>query len=267
MRISIRGIIATCSFELARSFTAQRIGVIGVLALFPAAMLTLITWVPKVQGGHVNIPFMEALIIMLVGLVMLLSLLLWASTNVYTELEGKSWVFIACRPSGRVSMVLGKYLAAFVLSFSICWIAITLSTFVAQTTGSLEDPFRFWLAMSETLAVACAVYAAVFTLIGVLFFRRAMVFCAAYMLLIEILIAFFPVLIAKATVRFHLQELLFTWYGWIRLPSIDEDSYRLLYGEFPLWLSLVTLFAIVLICLSGSCFVIVNREYLTADET
>ena len=265
MIIGIRGTLATCSFELLRSLTAQRIAVIGVLALFPASMLALITWLPRAQGINVQIAFMDGLIILLVGLVGLLALLLWASTNVYTELEGKSWVFIACRPSGRVSMVLGKYLAAFVLSFSICWIAMTLATIVAQTTGSLNNPNRFWLAMSGLLAIACAVYAAVFTLIGVVFYRRAMVFCAGYILAIEMVVANVPAMVSKFTVRFHLQELLIDWLGWI--PPLREDGYRLIFGDCVQWVNWVTFAAIVVLCLAGSCYVIVNREYLTADET
>jgi hypothetical protein len=267
MNTCIRGTLATCSFELLRTLTSQRIAVIGVLAIFPATMLALITWVPKFQGANVQIAFMEALIVMLVGLVMMLSLLLWASTNVYTELEGKSWVFIACRPFGRISMILGKYLAAFILSYTICWTAMTMATIVAQTSGSLSDPNRFWLAMSGLLAIACAAYAAVFTLIGVVFYRRAMVFCAAYMLAIELTIANVPSMFSKFTVRFHLQELLFDWAGWIQFPLAAEKNYRLFFGDCPQWLNFVALLGIVLVCLAGSCFVIVNREYLTADET
>jgi len=91
-----RGAAATCMFELRRSMSIQRISVTAGLALFPPAMLALLIFGAKVSsadGGALMIDSAQFLTVFLVALVMLLGLLLWATPNVYSELEGKSWLF------------------------------------------------------------------------------------------------------------------------------------------------------------------------------
>ncbi|MCE2791764.1 MAG: ABC transporter permease [Planctomycetota bacterium] len=259
----LRGTLSTCSFELVRSLTAQRLVLFGFLAAFPALIIVLIGISAGREG--MQIPFMETLIILLVGLIGVLALLLTASTGVYSELEGKSWVYIACRPYGRVATVIGKYLAALVLSYGISLLAATLAVMAAQWRGNLPRPEYFWFVTAGLLFLACAVYAAMFTLIGTLFYRRAMVFCAAYMIVVEFMLANIPALIRGLTIRCHLQELAISGYGWI-MP-LQEEPYRLLYGEYPIWMNFTALALFISVTLGASAFFVMNREYVTGDET
>ncbi|MFO0264612.1 MAG: hypothetical protein ACK53V_23530, partial [Planctomycetota bacterium] len=235
----------------------------GFLAAFPALIIVLIGISAGREG--MQIPFMETLIILLVGLIGVLALLLTASTGVYSELEGKSWVYIACRPYGRVATVIGKYLAALVLSYGISLLAATLAVMAAQWRGNLPRPEYFWFVTAGLLFLACAVYAAMFTLIGTLFYRRAMVFCAAYMIVVEFMLANIPALIRGLTIRCHLQELAISGYGWI-MP-LQEEPYRLLYGEYPIWMNFTALALFISVTLGASAFFVMNREYVTGDET
>ena len=259
----IRGTLSTCSFELVRSMTAQRMTLFVLLALFPATMIVLITFSSGRDG--LEIPFMETLIILLVGLVGLLSLLLTASTGIYSELEGKSWVYVGCRPHGRVATIFGKFLAAVTLSFAVSLLAATLAVVAAMTRNSLPRPENFWLVTAGLLLLACVTYGAMFTLIGTVFYRRAMVFCAAYIIVVEFMLANVPALIRSFTVRCHLQELAILGYGWI-MP-LREEPYRLIYGEFPLWLNVLALLLFVSLALGISAFCVVRKEFITADET
>ena len=88
-------------------------------------MLLLIHAAPEVRN-EMPAEVSQTLILLLVGLVTVLSLLLWATPNVHSELEGKSWVFIASRPGGRISNFLGKYMAAVYSSFLVSWASATL---------------------------------------------------------------------------------------------------------------------------------------------
>ncbi len=63
----LRGTLSTCSFELVRSLTAQRLVLFGFLAAFPALIIVLIGISAGREG--MQIPFMETLIILLVGLI------------------------------------------------------------------------------------------------------------------------------------------------------------------------------------------------------
>jgi hypothetical protein len=221
--------------------TVQRVILFLGLAIFPATMILLVTYGAGTGGRQ--IVFMETLIILLVGLVGLLSLLLSASTGVYSELEGKSWVYVACRPSGRISTIFGKFLAAVILSYSVSLLAATLAVVAAQLGGGLP----------------------MFTLIGTLFYRRAMVFCAAYIIVVEFMLANVPALIRSFTIRCHLQELAILGYGWI-MP-LREEPYRLIYGEFPLWLNVLALVLFIGLALGISAFFVIRQEFITADET
>ena len=133
-----RGAAATCMFELRRSMSVQRISVSIGMALFPPAMLSLLIFGAKVSsadGGAQMIDSAQFLAVFLTALVLLLSLLLWATPNVYSELEGKSWLFVASRPAGRTLIFLGKFMASVVVSLAICFTAITLCVLVIRSTN------------------------------------------------------------------------------------------------------------------------------------
>lgn len=268
----LNGAWATCSFELRRSFTFQRTAVSVVLALFPPVMLSLIIFSIKVanRGSGALSMFQEAstfAIVLLVAIVCLLSLLLWATPNVSSELEGKSWSFIASRPGGRVSVLLGKFLASFFVSFGISLVAITLCVLLTDRLLGGVDSVRQWAALSGVYMLGCMVYSAIFSLFGTLFIKRSMVVAAGYLIGSDVVLAFIPgALINKLTIRFHLQEIGLNWIGWF--VPIPENDYRIAYGEaWPIWLHVSVILMVVLSTLAFGAWVVVNREYITADDT
>jgi ABC-type transport system involved in multi-copper enzyme maturation permease subunit len=152
-----------------------------------------------------------------------------------------------------------------ILSYAVSLLAATLAVVAAQMRGSLSRPENFWLVTAGLLLLACITYGAMFTLIGTLFYRRAMVFCAGYMIVVEFMLANVPALIRSFTIRCHLQEIAILGYGWI-MP-LREEPYRLIYGEFPLWLNILALLLFVSLPLGISAFFVVRKEFITADET
>ena len=143
----LRSIYATILFEFKRSMSPQRLALAGVLSLFPPTMLFFTT----VSGS--NLPITELLILILVGMVSVLAQLLWATPNVYSELEGKSWIFLASRPRGRIALFLGKYVSSVVFSYAICFIAITLclaiKTYVPPR--AMTNPALDWISLNLSL--------------------------------------------------------------------------------------------------------------------
>ncbi len=263
--IALRRILAVCRYELERSLTPQRIMLAAVLALFPPVMLGLVTYYSELaREGQIG-AFFEFVLIFLVGIVCLLALLLWASTNVYSELEEKTWIYVACRPYGRVAMIGGKCLAAALSAFAVCFTAITLSVAIGARMNVFEDAIRSWLTLLAIFGLASLTYAAVFSMIGALFYRRAMVFSAGYVVLFELVFPNLPALISKFTVRYHLQELGLRWLGWF-LPQ-GEQAYRDVYPAISTWIHWVALTLIIGLCLTIACVTVVYRQFLTADET
>ena len=267
------GTWATCRFELARSLTFQRAVFASVLAFFPPIMVFVLSQGMRIlqAGNEVDaadvqsvVRFFPLIIIFLVTIVCVLSLLLWATTNVYSDLEGKSWIFLATRPRGRIAVLLGKYIAAVVQAFVIAEIAIALSILLTPG-GTFSDPTQFWISLSGVILIACFVYGAILSLIGTLFYRRAMVIGAGYLIAVELLLANVPALVCNFTVRRHLFDLGVRWIGWF-FPGADS-MYRIQYGWYPQWVNLAALGAMAVVALMVACHIVQTREYLTADET
>jgi hypothetical protein len=234
--------------------------VAAVLAGFPPAMVAVISLTGR------SIPITDLLIISLVGIVAMLAQLLWATPNVYSELEGKSWIFIASRPRGRIALFLGKYLSAVAFSLLVCLVAISLClairTYVPPAT--MVNPLPAWAGMMGTALVGCVVYSAVFSLIGTIFQKRAMVFGAAYVILFEIMMANIPAIISQFTVRFHLQAIAADWIGWY-LP-ISPAEFASVYGSYSTRFHLICLAGVAMVTLIAGSVTITARQYITAEE-
>lgn len=268
-----RGAAATCMFELRRSMSAQRISVSIGMALFPPAMLSLLIFGAKVSsadGGAQMIDSAQFLAVFLTALVLLLSLLLWATPNVYSELEGKSWLFVASRPAGRTLIFLGKFMASVVVSLAICFTAITLCVLVIRSTNETINPIRLWLSMNVVYFLATLIYAAVFSLIGVVFVKRAMVVGAGFLIGFDVFLATLPgALINRFTVRHHLQEIGIATMGWFFPANAgSEQDYRNIYGqEWATWIHVTIVLSVTLLLLIIGTKVISSREYVTADQS
>ena len=267
------GAAATCMFELRRSMSAQRISVSIGMALFPPAMLSLLIFGAKVSsadGGAQMIDSAQFLAVFLTALVLLLSLLLWATPNVYSELEGKSWLFVASRPAGRTLIFLGKFMASVVVSLAICFTAITLCVLVIRSTNETINPIRLWLSMNVVYFLATLIYAAVFSLIGVVFVKRAMVVGAGFLIGFDVFLATLPgALINRFTVRHHLQEIGIATMGWFFPANAgSEQDYRNIYGqEWSTWIHVAIVLSVTLLLLIIGTKVISSREYVTADQS
>jgi len=269
----IRGALATCTFELRRSFTIQRMAVSLVLALFPPAILLILILASTLSGdpqAQLGIQdFTKLITVFMVALVCLLTTLLWATPNVYSEVEGKSWSFVASRPGGRISVFLGKFLASFFVSFVISLIAVSLCIWLANRSFGMADAQKVWLAMAGVFFLGCMVYSAVFSMIGTLFIKRSMVIGAGYLIGSDVILASIPgVLINKLTIRYHLQEIGIAWLGWFMPAPSTENDYRMVFGESMSWpVHVLIVVAITLAVLAIGARVISIREYITADES
>jgi len=267
------GAIATCSFELHRSFTVQRTAVSVVLALFPPAILLILIVATRLSGDARSImaiqDFTKLLTVFLVALACLLTTLLWATPNVYSEIEGKTWGFIASRPGGRVSVFLGKFLASFLVSFGVSVIAISLCVFLADRSFGIVDAQRLWISVCGVFLLGSLVYSAIFSMIGTLFIKRAMVVAAGYLFGSDVILASIPgAIISKLTMRYHLQELGIAWIGWFFPSPSTEADYRNVFGDaISTWIHVVALLGIALLTLSIGGWTIVNREYITKDDS
>ena len=269
MRNWIPGAIATCRFELFRSFSLHRLGVMAVLMLFPPGILwLLLVGAANRMAGAEIIKYVLFVMIFLVALVTLLSLLLWATPVVAGELEGKTWSFIAMRPGGRIANFLGKFLTSALVSFSIAFVALTLCTLIANASGTLgneQAAWGKWAKLCAIFSIASVAYSAVLSAIGTLFIKRAMVVGAAFLLAWEGMLSLVPAVVSRLTMSYHLRRLGEIWLGWF-LPD-SKIEYELLFGKpGPVWMHISAISLVALIGLLVGLFVIVNRQYISGEE-
>ncbi|MFO7904832.1 MAG: hypothetical protein R6U98_19370, partial [Pirellulaceae bacterium] len=74
------------------------------------------------------------------GVITLLGLLLWVTPLVQSELEGRTWGYLAVHPRGRASLLLGKYLTAIVWTALAGCTSLTICILIAQPVYA----FRLW---------------------------------------------------------------------------------------------------------------------------
>lgn len=264
------GAMATCRFEMQRSFSSQRLASSFGLILFPPLMLwMIILGASKTQIAGELLAYVLFTIIFLVALVCLLSLLLWATPNIHGELEGKTWSFIAMRPGGRISNFLGKYLTAVLISFLTAFLALTLCIVVADRYGSLGggyEPWEKWGKLTGIFAIACVVYGAILSMFGAWFTKRAMVVGAGYLIGAETILSLVPAVIGNFTMSYHLTRLGELWLGWFFPHS--QGEFEAIYGQAgPAWFHLSCLGTAWAIALVVGCLIVVNRQYAIGEET
>jgi len=266
----IRGAQATFGFELRRAITWNRFLVAVGLALFPPVMLNVVVRTAFVSNSRIAADvtqYSEFAMVFLVALVCILALLLWATPNVQSELEGKTWNFIAVRPGARVASYLGKYLLAVAISLAVSLTALAGCVLVANSYQGLENPLKTLGSLAIIYAMACAVYGAIFSAIGTIFIKRAMVVAAGFVIGVETFLSLIPAVVSKITMSYHLRSIGLEWIGYF-LPYSPEGEYNMLYGEpGPVWMHMTCIAIATVVALTIGMIVITQRQYVTSDQT
>lgn len=246
-------------FEWRRSLTRPRFAWWVVLTCFPVCIVGLIRLAPgRPPSRELWTLFLFALIPMLVTM---LGAFLWATPAISAELERRSWIYLAVRPNGGVAVLLGKYLAAVTWVTSAALIGLALALAVADT----GDTRRIGFTIARLALLACPAYAAVYSLIGTLFPKRAMAIAVAYTLLFELVISFAPAMINRFTVQFRLRALLVEWAD-INIPNRRGFVAMALTGDAPPWHHVLVLAAYTIILLAVAVAVLRASEFSTAEE-
>lgn len=236
-----------------------------ILIMFPPSMLFLILIGSGGGGPDINLP-----ICVLIYIIGALSLLLWATPNVYAELESKGWIFLSTRSKGRIGLLFGKYIAAITYAWINCIVSMFLCVLVSESFGITEQPMLVVLSgFTGLITLACFSYGAIFTLIGVMFQKRAMVVAAVYTLVSEMVLASVPALVSRFTIRFYLQGLAIHWLN-LDLPirQREKDLFlELFIGRMPDLLRVGWVLVITFVVLVSASFAIRYRQYITSDET
>lgn len=283
-------VLSVARFEFRRTSTPARLAVWAALMLFPMVILTLVT------SYEVSANLMQwagLLYVLVPQVTCLLALLLWVAPNINSELEGRTWFYLTARPSGRIALLLGKYINGVLWTATAGWIAGTLATAVlvvamavgvirvhggADTQDPLAPPGIMMAQPTESASIgdvislggvllwlvtlSSAAYGAICTLIAVVLPRRAMMVCVAYVLIAEVFLANTPAVINELTVHHRLINILARSFGWETIELIPATL-----DEFSTWVHFAALACYTVGLLVVAAIVMACREYITSDQS
>ncbi len=212
----VAAILQVIRFELQRSFVLGRLATWVLLWAFPTALIATAVFLRRTDPPIVVASLLSYVLVPQVCC--MLGLLLWATPAIQSELEGKTWIYISLRPSGKLAVLLGKYCLAVIWAGSA---SIISSWILAWLLG--EDQ---WLQLGKTLSglsiLSCICYGALYLLIGVVVTKRAMITALTYSLVIEVAVSLVPATINQLTISYRLRSLLADWMELERLRSRSE---------------------------------------------
>ena len=263
-------VAAVFRFEWKRSLTLPRMAWWLGLACFPALITALVIYKTEpnesVRSGSaaLSADFWAVMLFFLVSLVVsALGVFLWATPAIATELERRSWVYLATRPNGNMAVLFGRYLVAVSWALSAALIGLTLALVIAQP----QRAFEIWRVVAVLTTLSCPAFGAVYSLIGTFAPKRAMVFAIIYTLLFEVVIAFVPAMVQEFTIQFRLRCLLVRWLELELVFGGGPAASQFLFNDTSPAQHVMVLLAMTAVYLLAAGCVLLWKEFSTADDS
>ncbi len=258
---TLQRIPAVFVFEWRRALTIPRLSWMIAIAAFPPLLLLL----ARATAPHPPPPEVVAILVYLLSpcVACMMSVFLLATPALASELEGRSWVYLAVRPHGPLSVLLGKYLVAVSWALPVGLISATLGSLVL---GS-DNMRQLILVQCGLVCLSCFAYSAVFLLIGVVAPKRAMVMGVVYAVGVEVIAAFIPAAVNMLTIQHRLRCVL------VRGMEMDADLadrnpvFLAYFGEESTSWHVGVLLAMTIGYLVAAALILQYREFTSAAET
>ena len=258
---SLRSIPAVVAFEWRRVLTIPRLAWMFALAVFPPALLAVV----RVTAPD-DPPYEVAAILVFAlspCLTCMLSVFLLATPAISSELEGRSWVYLAVRPHGPLAVLLGKYLVAVSWALPVGLV----SAIAASIVMAVDHVPRMIAVQCGLVCLSCMAYSAVFLLVGVIVPKRAMVIGVIYATAVEVGAAFIPAAVNLLTVQHRLRCLLVRGMD-LDIRSVEGNPVFLAYfGDESATLHVLVLLGMTACYLIGAALLLRYREFTFASES
>lgn len=196
--------------------------------------------------------------------VCILAALLYASTTLSSELEGRTVTYLFTRPIPKWKILVGKY-----AGIGACLAGFTLvSTILGFMAAGAPGGGALLVSVVKTALLAVLVYAAIFACIGMFVIKRAMVVC----LLVavgEFILSFVPAIANLLTVSHYIRSLAYhdlkPRIEVTQIREIERLMERIIGDATPTQSYAVLLGMIALALVIGS-LIIHRREYSISDQ-
>ena len=251
-------------YEWRRSIASRRFFSWIFLVVFPVLIVGLVQYGQQSQSARLPFEAWSSILYFLIPCVCcLLSLLLTSAPYLQSELEGRTWIYMAIRPGVKTAMLRGKYLYAVGRTIITALVALAACILIGQLSGET----KLIGAMIVLIILTSLAYASVFAFIGTIVPRRAMVVAVVYTL-IEFGLSLIPAMINQFTIQYRLRSLLM---GWMDMDTRDAGPLAEfltdanMVSDQPWWLHVL-----VLLVLSGGLLAIaqllLNKQEFAASR-
>ncbi len=258
-------LFATMRFEYSRIMTTGRITWWFVLAGFPILIAGLIRVFPLANASadfDSHFFWSVAIYLLVPCITCAMGVLLSTGPAIATELEQRSWVYLATRPNGIFWLLLGKYVVAVAWASTAAIAGLT----IALVFTGLETVLQIWIGMAALSVFSSISYAAVFLLVGAIAPQRAMLFCVMWTAGVEGFISFIPAIINRVTVQYRLRAL---FVDWVQPGDEVRDNplFAQSLAEGPWPVQVLWLVALTSIFLATAQVIAHRREFTAAAES
>ena len=244
-------------FEAKRTQTRSRLFIWLALALVPSGLLLMLQ---AQADGRIPPEALGLITFYLVAQIgCMLGLLLWATPVVGSELEAQTWLYIALRRDGKVSLLLGKYVVATLWTAS----AGIVSAIGVAWASQYPEPVALALCLCVLVCVGSLCYSALYMLMGILLPSRATVIAVVYTLVVEGLLSNIPATINQFTVCYRLRSIRVEWLDLSLITAELSDFIRF----EPMWQHFIWLGLYVAIVLLASLWAIRTKEFPVNSDT
>jgi ABC-2 type transport system permease protein len=253
---------ALLALSLRQMLDGRRVWLLGLLLSLPVLLLLAVRLASGFSAPPEHADLIQAIFLYLLypqSMVILVALL-YGSSLLAAEIEGKTLVYLITRALPRWKVLLAK-----VLSTALAVAAASLaSATLGFAVAGLPLGARLWGALAASTVAASFVYTAIFALLGLVAPRRAIPIGLIYAFLVELLLALVPALVNEATASYYLRSLAFqiAELPVERLGSSAESATLLrIFGGADLGQSLVALACITAVALGASALLMHRREW------
>jgi len=251
--------------EWKRSLTLGRIAWWFAMAAFPVMITILIRVLEEVPGladPESRKSMWSVILFVLIPCVCVsLSVLLTAAPAVASELEQRSWAYVATRPNGIFWLLVGKYLVSVTWATTAAWLGAVLSVALC----GMDEPSRMMLGLVTLSLLAAQAYSALYILIGAMFPKRAMVFCMIYSVVVEVVFGSLPAVINRMTIQFRLRTLFVSWMP-LDESIRNEPVFQYVLADGSWLLQCFWLFTLSVVFLVTAIVVAHRKEFTSATE-
>jgi len=258
---TLQRIPAVFFFEWRRTLTVPRLAWMVALMAFPPLLLMLIRSTarsePPIEVAAILVYVLAPCVACMMGI------FLWATPALSSELEGRSWVYLAVRPHGPLSVLFGKYLVAISWSIPVGLVSATLGVIAL----GVVDPIRLIVVQCALVVLSCVAYSAVFLLIGVIAPKRAMVAGILYAVIFEVTLALVPAAVNLLTVQYRLRCLLVRWMDMDSAMVERSEVLSAYFGDESAAWHVGVLLTMTIGYLTLAAGLLRYREFTAASET